>query len=228
MISPSGTIAEDPGCEIFRQKRNASARGSCWRGNGDTPGLKPLVDHDRELDLIDDLAVAAFATDAEGRVIRHNRAAVALWGRTPAPGTLWSGALRLLNAAGGVLDPAATPVARTLREGQPPQGLGMLFAERPDGSQVAFLSRPSLLHTADGEIAGVLELMLDPHPPELIDLAAVRLAAIVSSSNDSIVGQSLDGRITSWNDGATQMFGWRPEEMIGQSIIADHPARAAP
>ena len=65
----------------------------------------------------------------------------------------------------------------------------------------------------------MLELMLDPHPPELIDLAAVRLAAIVSSSNDSIVGQSLDGRVTSWNDGATQMFGWRPQEMIGESIL---------
>ena len=127
--------------------------------------------------------------------------------------------MRLLNATGGILHPAATPVARTLREGQPPKGLGVLFAERPDGSQAAFLSRPSLLHDADGKVVGVLELMLDPHPPELIDLAAVRLAAIVSSSNDAIVGQSLDGRITSWNDGATRMFGWRPQEMIGEPIL---------
>ena len=177
------------------------------------------MDRDRGLALLDDLPVAAFATDADGSVIRHNHAAVALWGRTPPPGTLWTGALRLLNAAGVVLDPTASPVARTLREGQPSQGLGMLFAERPDGSQAAFLSRPSLLLTADGEVAGVLELMLDPHPPELIDLATVRLAAIVSSSNDSIVGQSLDGRVTSWNDAATQMFGWRPQEMIGASIL---------
>ena len=177
---------------------------------------KILVDHDR--DFIHDLAVAACAIDADGRVIRYNHAAAALWGRTPAAGTLWSGALRLLDASGGVLDPAASPAARTLREGQAPKGLGMLFAERPDGSQAAFLSRPSLLHGADGEIVGVLELMLDPHPPELIDLAAVQLAAIVSSSNNSIIGQSLDGRITSWNEGATQMFGWRSDEMIGESI----------
>ena len=104
----------------------------------------------------------------------------------------------------------------------------MLFAERPDGSQAAFLSRPSLLLTAGGEVAGVLELMFDPHPPELTDLATVRLAAIVSSSNDSIVGQSLDGRVTSWNDAATQMFGWRPLEMIGASIVRIIPPERFP
>jgi two-component system CheB/CheR fusion protein len=50
-----------------------------------------------ELDLIDSLPVAAFVTDGEGRVIRHNAAAAALWGRSPAPGTArWSGAWRLL------------------------------------------------------------------------------------------------------------------------------------
>lgn len=178
----------------------------------------PLVDQDRDFDLIDILAVAAFVTDAEGQVIHCNQAAMALWGRTPAPGTLWSGALRLLNATGGILHPAASPVARTLREGRPPEGLGMLFAERPDGSQAAFLSRPSLLQAAGGKVVGVLELMLDPHPPELIDLAAVQLAAIVASSNDAIIGQSLDGRITSWNDGAMRIYGWQAEEMIDEPI----------
>ena len=126
--------------------------------------------------------------------------------------------MRLLDAAGGVLDPAASPVARTLREGQPPQGSGCFSPS--DLTAVRRLSSPGLpcCMSADGEVAGVLELMLDPHPPELIDLAAVQLAAIVSSSNDSIIGQSLDGRITSWNEAAAQMFGWRSEEMIGESI----------
>ena len=180
---------------------------------------EPVVDEGRKIDLIADLPAAAFTTDADGRVIRYNSAAVALWGRTPGPEVRWTGAARLLNAAGSVLDPAESPAARTCREGQPPKELGMLFVERPDGSQTAYLSRPSLLHDADGEIAGVIELMLDPHPRELIDIAAVRLAAIVSGSSDSIVGLSLDGRVTSWNDGATRLFGWRPQEMLGASIL---------
>ena len=45
-----------------------------------------------------------------------------------------------------------------------------------------------------------------------------RLSAIVASSSDAILGKSLDGIITSWNAGATRLFGFSAEEMIGQSI----------
>ena len=45
-----------------------------------------------------------------------------------------------------------------------------------------------------------------------------RLSAIVASSSDAILGKSLDGVITSWNVGATRLFGFSAEEMIGQSI----------
>ena len=45
-----------------------------------------------------------------------------------------------------------------------------------------------------------------------------RLAAIVESSDDAIIGKTLDGIVTSWNKGAQQMYGYSPEETVGKPI----------
>jgi two-component system cell cycle sensor histidine kinase/response regulator CckA len=54
----------------------------------------------------------------------------------------------------------------------------------------------------------------DPSAQEL----AARLAAIVEWSDDAILSKTLDGIITSWNSGAARMYGYPPEEIIGQHV----------
>jgi PAS domain S-box-containing protein len=44
------------------------------------------------------------------------------------------------------------------------------------------------------------------------------LASIVEACDDAIIGQAVDGTITSWNPGAEQIFGYRPEEVLGRHV----------
>jgi PAS domain S-box-containing protein len=44
------------------------------------------------------------------------------------------------------------------------------------------------------------------------------LASIVEACDDAIIGHAIDGTITSWNQGAEQIFGYLPEEVLGRHV----------
>ena len=48
--------------------------------------------------------------------------------------------------------------------------------------------------------------------------ARLQLAAIVESSTDAIISKDMEGRITHWNPGAEQLYGYSSHEMIGKSV----------
>jgi PAS domain S-box-containing protein len=48
--------------------------------------------------------------------------------------------------------------------------------------------------------------------------ARLQLAAIVESSADAIISKDMEGKITHWNQGAEQLYGYSSQEMIGKSV----------
>ena len=45
------------------------------------------------------------------------------------------------------------------------------------------------------------------------------LAAIVESTDDAVIGQTLDGTVVSWNSAAERLYGYRASERLGRGII---------
>jgi PAS domain S-box-containing protein len=66
------------------------------------------------------------------------------------------------------------------------------------------------------QCASSLEAEMATH--ERLEMAALRLAAIVESSDDAIIGKTLDGTILDWNLGAERLYGYQTSEVVGQPI----------
>ena len=86
-----------------------------------------------------------------------------------------------------------------------------------DGSDTYFL-RILPYRRLDNVIDGLVVTYMDVTQMNRVLDVQARLAAIVESSQDAIVGRSLDGAITTWNPAATRMFGYTTEEAVGQAM----------
>ena len=169
-------------------------------------------------ELLEALPVPVYTTDAQGRITFYNQAAADLWGRRPQLGTdEWCGSWRIWWPDGRRLRHDQCPMAVALKEGRPIRGVEAV-AERPDGTRVHFLPFPTPLHDASGRVTGAINLLMDITDRCRAEQESAHLAAIVASSDDAIVTKTLEGRITSWNAGATRIFGYEAAEMVGQPI----------
>ena len=94
---------------------------------------------------------------------------------------------------------------------------------RKDGSLVDVSLTVSPIRI-NGTIVGVSKVARDISETRQLGHEALRLAAIVNSSDDAIVAKDLQGVIQTWNRGAERIFGYTADEAIGRSITMLIPA----
>ncbi len=93
----------------------------------------------------------------------------------------------------------------------------------PDGKRRTMTTNMVAFRNNDGVVSGLVGIGRDITDRMAAEAESSKLAAIVESSDDAIVGQTLDGIITSWNSGAEKIFGYTAAEALGKSLLMLFP-----
>jgi PAS domain S-box-containing protein len=182
---------------------------------------------DAELNLA--VALGSFgagfiATDRSGSVTHLNEVGQQLlgWSEADARGQLlWEVFQRDGREAAMT---ALNPVDVVMHEGITLADSRRVTAISRQGVRTLLEVKASITRADDGAVRGLAIVFRDMTRVAEIEGESSRLAAIVDSSNDAIVGKTLAGIITSWNPGAERLFGYTGGEAIGQSIQMLIPA----
>jgi PAS domain S-box-containing protein len=168
--------------------------------------------------LLDSTSEAIYGVDLQNRCFLCNRAGALMLG--------YAGPVQLIgrnmHAVAHHTRPDGTPypeaecsIRRVLLEAESLH-TDEEFLWRKDGSGIAveLWAHPIVWN---GKQIGAVVIFLDITERKRTEGDLRRLAAIVESSRDSIIGEALDGTILSWNAGAERIYGYSSAEMIGKS-----------
>ena len=168
-------------------------------------------------EIYDRMPIAVYVCDRNGLIVRFNERAKELWGRAPKVNDTeqrFCGAHRLLLNDGTELPHAETPMAEVLRTGEPARDAEVII-QRPDGSQVPVLVNIDPLFDDEGMLVGAVNCFQDI---SRLKQAEAELQArerwyreLLEALPAAIYTTDAEGRITFYNQAATELSGSRPE-----------------
>lgn len=163
--------------------------------------------------LIDSMSDSLLLVDSSGAIVKANKAARLLlrFNEPEMPH------LRISTLLPG------SPIPCTPADLLTQDGNGRLDVDRDvqarTGHRIQISASCGIVRSNAGHVTGMLVAIRDIAERKETEELRSKLAAIVESSDDAIVGKDLNGIISSWNAGAERLFGYKAEEIVGQSIL---------
>lgn len=179
---------------------------------------------------LDLLPVAVYVCDRNGVIVRYNRRAAALWGRTPKLGVeRFCGSLRLYRADGRPLPHAECPMAQALRTGLPVHDQEVVV-EQPGGARAVALVNIDVLKDRSGKMVGAINCFLDITERKRIEAELRKAREDFEDSFDNapvaMHWVRRDGIILRVNQAELDLLGYTREEYVGRHIAEFHVERA--
>lgn len=162
---------------------------------------------------------AILSEDLDGIIDSWNRSAVELFGYSTSEAIGQSIELIIPDSERA----AAKRLAAKVLAGES-LGHFQTYRMRRNGRLVPVSLALSPIRSPDGGIIGISTIARDISGHLVFEREAMRLAAIVDSSEDAIVSKDLNSIVQTWNSAAERMFGYTAEEAIGRSIRLIIPA----
>jgi PAS domain S-box-containing protein len=172
--------------------------------------------------IIENISEAVVVSDLNGHLLHFNQAALDMLGYANLEEGLrhftdLAATHELSGMDGTPWSVDQWPLARILR-GEKLHDLEARMRRIFGESNRVYSFGGTLAHDANGKPLMAVVTFSDITERQRVDAAALRLAAIVESSADAVIGKDLNSIITSWNEAAEKMFGYSAAEMVGKSI----------
>jgi PAS domain S-box-containing protein len=177
--------------------------------------------------VIENLSEGLVVSDLNRKLLHWNQAALKMHGFASPEECLlkldeFGKIFELSDMDGTVLDIEQWPLARVIR-GQRLRDFEVRIRRLDSDWHRIFNYGGAIVSQANGSFVAVVT-MSDITDNMLAQETASKLASIVESSNDAIIGKSLTGIITSWNQSAQNLYGYSAEEVVGRSVAILAPA----